>query len=69
MKIISYKCFLPSSSIKPDKAIIDCPSPNIKRYKEYLLRLLENKKIELIEGIEIKGRDKSEQQEIDEFNT
>ena len=36
------------NELKPDKAIIDCPSPNIKRYKEYLLKLLDNKKIELV---------------------
>ena len=36
------------NELKPDKAIIDCPSPNIKKYKEYLLNLLNNKEIELI---------------------
>ena len=34
--------------LKPDKAIIDAPSNNIKSYKQYLLNLMENKKIELI---------------------
>jgi len=33
--------------LKPDKAIIDCPSPNIKKYKEYLLNLMNNKNIQL----------------------
>ena len=36
------------NELKPDKAIIDCPSPNIKKYKEYLLNLLDNKNVELI---------------------
>ena len=36
------------NELKPDKAIVDCPSPNLKKYKEYLLNLLKNKKIELI---------------------
>lgn len=34
--------------LKPDKAIIDCPSPNCKAYEKYLLELLENKDIKLI---------------------
>ncbi|QQG38608.1 MAG: ribonuclease HII [Candidatus Woesearchaeota archaeon] len=34
--------------LKPDKAIIDCPSPNINKYKGYLRELLKNKDIELI---------------------
>ena len=32
----------------PDKAIIDCPSNNIKSYRLQLLNLLKNKKVELI---------------------
>jgi len=36
------------NSLKPDKAIIDCPSPNCKKFKEYLKNLLKNKKIELV---------------------
>jgi len=36
------------NELNPDKAIIDCPSTNIKKYKEYLLNLLVNKKVELI---------------------
>jgi ribonuclease HII len=34
--------------LKPDKAIIDAPSNNIKSYKEYLLGFIKNKKIELV---------------------
>ncbi len=34
--------------LKPDKAIVDAPSNNIKSYKEYLLGLIKNKKIELV---------------------
>ena len=34
--------------LKPDKAIIDAPSNNIKSYKQYLLNYIKNKKIELI---------------------
>ncbi|MBU0929799.1 MAG: ribonuclease HII [Nanoarchaeota archaeon] len=36
------------NELKPDKAIIDCPSPNIKKYKDYLIKLLNNKDIELV---------------------
>ena len=36
------------NSLKPDKAIIDCPSPNCVKFKEYLRKLLKNKDIELI---------------------
>src|SRR3990167_7615398 len=36
------------NELNPDKAIIDCPSPNIIKYQEYLLNLLKNKNIELI---------------------
>ncbi|MBI4154968.1 ribonuclease HII [Candidatus Woesearchaeota archaeon] len=36
------------NELKPDKAIIDCPSPNIKKFKEYLLNLLIDKNIELV---------------------
>ncbi len=36
------------NNLKPDKAIIDCPSPNCKKYEEYLRNLLENKKIILV---------------------
>ena len=36
------------NSLKPDKAIIDAPSNNIKSYKQYLLNLIENTRIELI---------------------
>lgn len=36
------------NKLKPDKAIIDCPSINCKAYEEYLQNLIENKDIELI---------------------
>ncbi|HIG98598.1 TPA: ribonuclease HII [Candidatus Woesearchaeota archaeon] len=34
--------------LKPEKAIVDCPSPNIKAYRQYLLRLVDNKKMDVI---------------------
>ena len=36
------------NSLNPDKAIIDCPSPNCKKFSEYLKKLLKNKDVELI---------------------
>src|SRR3989344_1054054 len=36
------------NELKPDRAIIDCPSPNISKYKAYLIKLLENKDVELV---------------------
>ena len=36
------------NEFNPDKAIIDCPSNNIKSYRQQLLNLLKNKKVELI---------------------
>jgi ribonuclease HII len=36
------------NKLNPNKAIIDCPSPNIRKYKEFLLNLLKNKNVELI---------------------
>ena len=33
--------------LKPDKAIIDCPSPNLKAYEDYLRNHLKHKKVEL----------------------
>src|SRR3989344_7887803 len=44
----AHKTALIINELNPDKAIIDCPSPNINKYKEYLLNLLKNKKLELI---------------------
>lgn len=35
------------NKLRPDKAILDCPSPNIKAYKKYLEGYLE-KKVELV---------------------
>lgn len=34
--------------LNPDKAIIDCPSPNLKAFENYVRNLLENKDIQLI---------------------
>lgn len=36
------------NELKPNRAIIDCPSPNIKAWKSQVYELLEDKKIELI---------------------
>src|SRR3989338_5449478 len=36
------------SEFNPDKVIIDCPSNNINSYKNYLKKLVKNKKIELV---------------------
>ncbi len=36
------------NEFEPDKAIIDCPSNNISSYRNYLKKLIKNKKIELI---------------------
>ena len=36
------------NELNPDVAIIDCPSPNCKKYTEYLKKLLNNKEIKLI---------------------
>ena len=34
--------------LKPDKAFIDCPSPNIKAYTSYLKEFINNKGVELV---------------------
>ena len=36
------------NEFNPEKAIIDCPSNNIKSYRQQLLKLLKNKKMDLI---------------------
>lgn len=36
------------NALKPDKAILDCPSVNIKKYADYLRLYLKNKNIEII---------------------
>jgi ribonuclease HII len=36
------------NELNPDKAIIDCPSPNCNKYEKYLRDLLKNKEIKLI---------------------
>jgi len=44
------------NKLKPNKAIIDCPSVNCEKYKEYLKNLIKNKDVELI--VEHKADDK-----------
>jgi ribonuclease HII len=34
--------------LKPERIVIDCPSTNISDYKNYLLRLLDNKKVDAV---------------------
>ncbi|MBS3114853.1 ribonuclease HII [Candidatus Woesearchaeota archaeon] len=36
------------NEFEPDKAIIDCPSNNISSYRNYLKRLIKNKKIDIV---------------------
>jgi ribonuclease HII len=36
------------NALKPDKAIIDCPSTNISAYKEYFMNLIKNKEMEAV---------------------
>ncbi|MBW2973456.1 ribonuclease HII [Candidatus Woesearchaeota archaeon] len=36
------------NALKPDKAVLDCPSPNIKAYIAYVRKKLDNKKIVLV---------------------
>ena len=36
------------NALKPDRAIIDSPHNNVAKYQQYLLRLLDNKKTELV---------------------
>ena len=36
------------NKLEPNKAIIDCPSPNIEKFKEVLKKQLKNKNVELI---------------------
>lgn len=36
------------NKLKPEKAILDCPSPNLKAYEAYLRKQLDNKKIVLV---------------------
>ena len=47
-RLEARKTALLINKLKPDKAIIDCPSPNIKVYTLYLKRYLKNKKVELV---------------------
>lgn len=36
------------NELKPEKVIIDCPSTNIKAWRNYVLELLNDKKVELV---------------------
>lgn len=36
------------NALMPDKAVLDCPSPNIRAYKEYVRKQLDDKKIKII---------------------
>jgi ribonuclease HII len=36
------------NELNPDKVILDCPSPNIGKYTEYVRKLLKNKDVELV---------------------
>ena len=36
------------NKLSPDKAILDCPSPNKEKYKDYVKNLLKDKAIELL---------------------
>lgn len=36
------------NKLKPDKAILDCPSPNKKAYTDYVRKHLDNKNIEIV---------------------
>ncbi|MFH1209694.1 MAG: ribonuclease HII [archaeon] len=36
------------NELNPDKVILDCPSPNIEKYKNYVKKLLKNKDVELV---------------------
>lgn len=36
------------NALKPDKAVLDCPSPNIPAYKAYVKKKLDNKKVVII---------------------
>lgn len=36
------------NELKPDKAVVDCPSNNVDAYRDYLRNLLDNKEVELV---------------------
>jgi len=36
------------NALKPDKAVLDCPSPNIKAYKAYVKKKIDNKKVVIV---------------------
>ncbi len=47
-KLEAIKSAMIINKLQPDKAILDCPSPNVESYKEYIRTFLKNKDIELI---------------------
>ena len=47
-KLEAIKSAMIINKLKPDKAILDCPSPNVESYKEYIKTFLKNKEIELV---------------------
>jgi ribonuclease HII len=47
-KLEAIKSAMIINKLEPDKAILDCPSPNVESYKEYVRTLLKNKDVELI---------------------
>lgn len=44
------------NDLKPDRAAIDSPSPNLNAYRNYLLNLLEDKTVELIIGHKMESK-------------
>ncbi len=36
------------NELQPDKVILDCPSPNIKKFTSYLRELIDDQKVEII---------------------
>jgi ribonuclease HII len=47
-KLEAVKSAMIINKLKPDKAIVDCPSNNTSSYEEYLRMLLKDKSIELV---------------------
>jgi len=44
----AVKCADIINTLKPEKVIVDCPSPNISAYKLTIMKYLDDKKVELI---------------------